>query len=75
MRPVLGLAAVALILAATPAAAQEWCRFHIKTHSVFQCGFSSYAECHNKIGKDKDVACRLDPSFAALQALTPIAGS
>jgi Protein of unknown function (DUF3551) len=68
MRLVLGLAALALIAAATPAAAAEWCGFHTKSHSVFKCGFSSYAECHAQIGKDKDAACRLNPSFAALQA-------
>lgn len=67
MRLRFSLVAFALVLAAGPAAASEWCGFHAKAHSQVKCGFSSYAECHATIGSDKDAICRPNPGYARLR--------
>jgi len=55
----------ALLLAAPMAAqAQEWCGFHTGSNTTIKCGYSSYAQCHDAVGK-KDAYCIPDPDFAS----------
>ena len=69
MRILIGLAAGLSLAAAlsAPAAAQDWCGFHQKAHSIVRCGYSSLQECKQALsGKkdgDKAVICLPDPSF------------
>ncbi len=51
---------------AGPAVADEWCSLHLKAGSMIDCGYSSYAECQQKTGKD--AVCIPDPDHAELTA-------
>jgi hypothetical protein len=64
---VLTLAGVAawLIASAGPAAAGDWCSFHLSADSIVDCGYSSYAECRDKAGGG-NVVCIPDPDHAEL---------
>lgn len=50
---------------AGPAAAGDWCSVHLKTDSMVDCGYSTYAECQQKTG-GKNAVCIPDPDHAEL---------
>ncbi len=69
MRGSIGLFVAGLVASSiVPAQAENWCGFHQQANSPVRCGFSSLTECKQALGvkgkKNKNVTCRLDPSFA-----------
>lgn len=65
MRGLLLLVTAGLLAGSIDAAqAGEWCGFRENAQSQLRCGYSSFAECKQKLSDKKDAVCVPSPSFA-----------